>query len=305
MFLLLTKKNNDIFSTLHPATVVVFFCVMLTMVMVLTHPLYLTVLLMLAAWGIFHEDGWDAWRPILLLGLWITLFIVVINVFFSRNGSTIIWEGPRVWFLGKIFFTKEALLFALDMGLKLIATFALSVYFGLCLSFDRVFSLFYRLTPRSAQVLILSVIMFPKMIRRCRDVYDVMRLRGAPMQTGTLTARLNAHMPLLKVLLLSGLEDSWQMGETLYARGYASGQQRTYFTRLFVGRMDVFVWILSAVMTAVGVQSLFEGHGLMPFYPSINATIGSADILCLAVMIVGFLIFIYLNPIWKKWTFLR
>ena len=52
----------------------------------------------------------DRWKQQLIFGISMMLFVALINVFVSRNGSAILWQGPRLPLMGSFFITVESIL---------------------------------------------------------------------------------------------------------------------------------------------------------------------------------------------------
>ena len=113
--------------------------------------------------------------------------------------------------------------------------------------------------------------------------------------------RLRAHYPLLKVLLLSSLEDSWQTAEALYARAFGVGKRSCFSTESWhLG--DTIVALGALVVGLVYGASLLHRNGVMKFYPVLDCTMGLTDAWMLATLALGGMMLPLLDIGWRRWN---
>ncbi len=262
------------------------------MATVYTHPFYLFSLLVVVIFGVYSADGFKIWKKYLSFGLSMAVLIVFINIFVSPNGRTVLWEGKYL----KI--TGEALCYGLNMGLKLILVLSIFCFYETALPADKAFRFFARLAPNSALVLILTSLFIPQLRRRVGDVKLAMAARGYSFEGRNLWRKISSHYPLLKIMLLSSLEDSWATAEALHARGFGLGK-RNFYARDAWRKWDTIFSVIFLFSLVIFGISIFSHHGFYTFYPTMGALLRTQDIWFIFLLISSLSTVPFLNRILK------
>lgn len=291
-------------SQLHPATLLIYFMAIFLMATILNHPLYLLILFIFVIGLIVSLGALTKLKTYFLFSLMMLVFIVFMNTLVSKSGTTIIFRGPTLPVLGRILVSKEAMAFGFTMSLKLTVIVCAFCLIDHVLNSDRIFSLFTRLAPKSALTVILASIAVPRMKKNLHEIKTVMQYRGAHFGDQNLFQRIKSHYPLLKVLLLSSLEDSWQMGEALFARGFSS-TKRSYYQRFSWQRKDTLIAAGTAISILGFYLSLIRNKGTFSFYPTMDELFLKQDLAYMVCICAGLMIMPLLDFGWKKWKFFR
>jgi energy-coupling factor transport system permease protein len=290
------RKTHRFSDHLHPAAAIGYCLTLMIWAMTFTHPMYLGIVFILTVLGIIsvNRTAVASWIRQMRFGLGMTVTIVILNCFVSRNGSTILWASPVIPLLGKLTLSREAILFGLNMGFKLCVILTVFHLYTMAMSTDKNFSFFSRFAYKSALTLILTALLVPQMRRAVTNVYEVMKVRGAKFQHKNFLERVHSWYPLLKVCLVSALEDSWQTAEALHSRGFASGP-RTYYVREPWRRRDSFIMGNALIMLIILTGCLIKNKGFMDFYPTIQLSLDARDAMILMMFLLTALTLPVLN----------
>ncbi len=285
----MSPYKNNIPSFLHPMGVIIYFLVLATMAMAWTNPLYLSALWIVVLSGIMAARAVKKWRHAMSMALWMVFFILLVNMIVSRSGQTILWESPRLPFLGLLSISKESILFGLNMGFKLGLIISIFILYEVLMPAHKSFSFFSKFTPKSALTLILAALFVPQLKRRLSEVSLVMKIRGGEFDRGSYLAKLRARYPLLKIMLVSSLEDSWQIAEALHMRSFGAGK-RTYFTKDQWHRGDTLILSFALFSLAGFIYGLISKKGFLEFYPTVGKIIQGNDWFFISWIGIGLII---------------
>ena len=289
---------------MHTGVLIAYFVTVLLLAMIYTNPIYLFFLFGMVAVGICSCRKLKEWGRTLRFGLVLFLFIVVINIFVSRAGQTILWEGPRVPILGKLEISQEAIIFGCVMAFKLCLILSIFCWYETAVPTDKTFSFFSRAAAKSALVLILTAMLIPQMKRRLSDIVVAMQVRGYELQPAHLGRMIRRSSPILKVVLLSMLEDSWQTAEALQSKAFGTGQRTNYIQDVWRHRDSLVLAFLSLVWVGC-IVSFFQQRGFVTFYPKTEIIWTLQDIILISGMCAGLLVLPFLNELGRRWKFLK
>ena len=287
-------------ASLHPVALLTYFLMLFLMAMTYTHPLYLGAIAIAVMCGIRTAGAWSKWRRYLNLSIVMTLCLVVVNVLVSRNGNTVIFQGPRVPLFGAVLITHEALCFGLNMGLKFFVILSIFCLFEALMPADKSFGFFSRFIPHSALLVTMSTLLIPQMKRHVSKIYAVMKCRGAKFDDRGIE-NIRSRYPLVKVLFVSSLEDSWQTAEALYARAFGLGK-RTCFRKDDWHIGNTIIVLSSLIVGVVYLLSLSQHKGLMKFYPVIDPTVEAMDVWMIGLLLLGCMALPLLGIGWRRWN---
>lgn len=297
-------NNKSLLKNLHPITIISYCAILAAFSMIYTNPLYLFMLFLITLVNIFLVRSFKELKFYLLISLPIALLIIVINPLISNYGSTIIWRGPIIPVFGRITISFESLMFSLTMALKLILIISIFCLYNAMMDQDKALSFFSRFAPKSAVTIIMSALMVPKMKRDLIRISSVMYTRGARFDDKSIVSRIRSRYPILKILLLSSLEGSWDVAEAMHARGFASGK-RAFYQAENIKVKDLVV-IAGVVFSFLGfIFGLGQKKGIFSFYPTCNGLFDSHDVRFMCWIFSGILILPVFNIIWQRWKFLR
>lgn len=297
------REKDNLLHKLHPLTAVTYIAAIVILSLIFSHPVYLLGLFLAVGAAIAASGNLREWKPYLLVSLGMVAVIMLVNAVFVRAGSTVLLYGPRVPGLGKIKITLEAICFGAAMGIRLLVIISAFCLYTHAVHPDKVLKLFSRLGSKSVLAVTLSTRLFPLMARDALRIAEVQRCRGVKLDTGSRWQRLKNRLPIINVLLLSSLERSLQVAESMQARGYGSGK-RTYYSRDLWRPRDFLILSAVAVSLAAGIMAALQGWSGYTFYPRLEEF--RLDELKMAILVALTLtVPAVLGWGWKKWPLLK
>lgn len=201
-----------------------------------------------------------AW-PYLKFGLYITVFLFVINPLVSQAGLDVLWEadlGPL-----RIVISIQGIYFAVGMAIRLVAVVAAFALYTTLLDQDEQLAIMSSVSFRSGLVVSLATRMFPVLSRDATRISDAQRARGVELDRGGWRQRAVRRLPLLGALISRSLERATDIAESMEARGYGRAGRRSWRTgrRWLPG--DVFIVVTALGSIAAILWGL--GHGIASF----------------------------------------
>lgn len=202
---------------LHPITWVTWTAVVATAAMLTRNPLYL--LLLLGIVGINYlavsKNRLDAasWRSLLRVAAGLTLFAIPFNAFSVHSGSHVLFRLPARWLLIGGPITLEATIWGACSALSLMTLLLLFATFNLAINQGQIL----RLTPgfiyEAGLIVSIALTFFPQMLVSAREIHEAQLIRGHRMR------HARDLLPFIMALLTTGLERSFQLAESMEARG--------------------------------------------------------------------------------------
>lgn len=138
----------------------------------------------------------------------------VINTLFSHQGKTIIFELPQEWLIIGGAFTLESFTYGLINGLVIAVLFIIFNIINLALSTRQITHLIPKIFYPIAIMLTISLTFFPTIQRRISEIKEAQQLRGNQMK------KISDWLPIVLPLLISSLEKSITLSESMTARGF-------------------------------------------------------------------------------------
>ncbi|MEW5921389.1 MAG: energy-coupling factor transporter transmembrane component T [Bacillota bacterium] len=273
--------------------------------MLLFHPLVLLALLLPLVLALAAAGGLAQWRKSLKYFLIMIFLSMIINITVNKMGATVLWLGPVLPFFGRFIITLESLFFGLVMGCRLLIVFSAFILYNLVLNPDRALFAFAKIFPRSAMLVALTAKTIPYLGQQMQRAAEIQQCRGINYYRGNLANRINNRLPLIKVLFLSALEDSFNLGESIQARAYGSGSRSCYF-RSSPRPRDYFVLSASLGAALLLLWLLLKGEGSFQFFPRMRVLILSGgQVAAMVYICLLLLVPVLLSWGWSKWDYLK
>ncbi len=194
--------------------------------------------------------------------LFLLIFTAALNLFFGR-GETVLAE----W--GFLVITKEAvystIFFAVRLFLLVLGSAVLTLTTSPVSLTDGIESLLTPLKwvrfPVHELALIMSIALrfIPILTEETARIMNAQKSRGADFETGGLTQRIKAILPIIGPLLFSAFRRADELGDAMDARCYSGGGKRTKYKKLtFTWRDAVaFLWIVAVIVAVVLCKARF------------------------------------------------
>lgn len=299
------RAQGRFLQRLHPLAALLYVLVLFVLVMISDNPLYLVLLLVIIGLAIWSADGLKVWETSMAFGLTMTILLIIINALFVRSGDTIIWYGPYVPVLGKLSISLEAIFFGIVMGLRLLAVISVFVLYTRMVHPDKLLSVFASFASKSALVLSMSTRLFPLLNQRLQSIREVQMLRGVDYRQGSYLERVRKYAQLFNNLLVTSLEDAFEMAEAMQARGYGAGRRTRYRSDIWRPR-DTLTAFASILALITGIYGAMSGFSKFEFYPVLGYLIGSSMTVILLGILTGLLaIPLFAGWGWHRWSFIK
>lgn len=195
---------------------------------------------------------------------WLAATVCVValaNMLFANEGETVLFYlGPRAMRL-------EALWYGLCAGGMLAAVFTWMSSYAACMDSAATTALLGNVAPTISLMVSQVMRLVPQFARRGRLVEDVAAAVPAAAPR-TARERVRGHLRTVSVLVGWGLDDSLGRSDAMRARGYGCGCRRTTYRRYRLGRADVTLLALIALLVAVNIPLAAIAVGQYTFYPA-------------------------------------
>lgn len=273
---------------LHSSVLIFYFVGLMLFVMTFSSPLYLIAIFLVSIVSIWQQKNLNAFLNLALVFVPLSIVIILVNLLVSQNGENIIYKIPNIPLFGTIFFTYESLIYALVMGVKLCLMMTLVFWYDTWVGAERSFFFFSKIIPRSSFLVTWTAFLIPQMRRKICEANLVFKSRGLCYKASFFT-RIKNVAPLIKVILLSALEDSWARAEALAFRAYGTGDRTSYFIEKWkLNDMLAICFILMAF--GLCLYAVIYLGAYSEFYPIVNIRFNMQDIIVLSLITILLLV---------------
>jgi energy-coupling factor transport system permease protein len=205
---------------LHPVTWVTW-AVTGTVAATLTHnPLYLAILVGVVAiqHALASQRHPDArgWRALLRISLGIALLVIPLNALNAHAGSHVLFRLPSGWPLIGGNITLEGVVWGATTALGLLVLIVLFATFNLEVNQSQILHLTPAFVYEAGLTVSIALTFIPQMLVSAREIHEAQLIRGHRMR------RARDMLPLVMALLTTGLERSFQLAESMEARGFGN-----------------------------------------------------------------------------------
>jgi len=263
------KEKENLIYKLHPVAMVSYVFVILLLSLMFNHPAYLLGLFIAVGLVILSSGNYREWKGYLKMTMRLIVMIMVLNVIIINHGATALYSGPTLPVIGHFKITLEALAFGMGMGIRLLVMTSAFCLYTYAIHPDKALKLFSKWGNKSVLMITLSTRLFPLMLADYKRITEVQKCRGVKLTNIKWKDRVRNTLPIVSVLLLSSLERSFQLAESMQARGYGSGKRSAY-SHNYLRPRDVILIITSLLALIAGVWALFNNWTHYDYYPRIQ-----------------------------------
>lgn len=283
---------KNCYKKLHVITSVIINTIFLIITFLTNNPFLLFSIFIVLSIIFFTSNNISKQKTGLILFIPFSLVTILINIFFASEGSHILF------IIGSRKITWEALLYALMLSFKLLIVIYIFQTLAIMLDSDRAVSYFSSVLPKSTMLLMISLKLFPIMKRRINRLKEIYSIRGLDFESKGIKKKLLSYIPVLSILLEDSLENSFDIGEAAYVRGFLSSKRSVYDRQSFE-KIDFIFLITSAALFITYLTFYISGRDSYDFYALTTKAFLSSNIIIVILLIILVLILEILY-LWRK-----
>lgn len=297
------KERAKLFQSLSCEAAVAYIAVLVLLSLFFSHPLYLITIFLALNVVIMSAGILEEWLSYLKFSLILILIIILVNMLFVHAGSTVLWRGPRLPFFGTVRITLEALCYGIGMGVRLLLMMGAFCLLNYAVHPDLLLKTLGGGRSKIMLALSISLRLLPIIADDFVRITEAQRCRGVEFKESSLRQRIRKYIPVLNTVLLSSLERSFQLAESLQSRGYGVPGRTCYRQVLWRPRdyLVITMIVLGLIYAIVLVLTGWTGY---IYYPKLQ-TIKGTEILMAVSLALFFLFPALLDWGWQKCPFLR
>lgn len=294
------RERGTFLQKLHPTAVVMLIGTYIVSFLVIKNPIYLimvvsSLLVMAILDGSLKEimDYGKIAAPFVII-------MMIVNPLLVRNGSTVLYRGTINFpVIGALRITLEAIVYGIFMGVRIMCVTCAFGFGNMIINADRSFAYFSKYLKKSALLMSMTINLFPRLMREHSRIIEVEKMRGNSPKEGNMRKKIKGQGNIINILFLSSVEDSIDMAESMYSRGYGTGKRSSYFLEK-VRKEDIAMVLISIVLIISLIVLKHKFLDNMAFYPKVSNPVEL--ITSRGVCIIG-LFFLPSLVIWRyeKW----
>ena len=267
------RDKGTAIHRLNPFVKLVWVAAIFVLSLVFNHPLYLLLLFLSTLPLVIAAKVWREWASVMKFALYLSLAIIIINAIVSYHGSHVLWQAPfRIPPLGAPIITLEAVFFGVGMSLRLLTIISAFTILTSAVHPDDIMLAMIKLKLPYKSVLVtsLSTRFIPTLIDDVERISDVQRSRGLELDRGNLVQKIRSRMAIIIPLLSNSLDRTVQVAEAMESRAFGSGDKRSFYKEIKLGRLDVPALISGFLPVVLGIFMRWWGHGDYQYYPTLE-----------------------------------
>ncbi len=266
------------FMKYHPLTQFIFFLSVLLVTMLIMHPVFLAISLAAGSAYILYSGGVRAFLKNLVMMVFISLTIIIINSLVSHGGITIITYLPDGNAL-----TLESVIFGIAAALLMSGILSWFYSLNRILTSDRIIYLFGRFSPKLALLISMTLNFISRFRIQLSSVRAAQYAVGRDMKNGKPIVRIKNGIRIFSAMIQWSLENSVDTADSMKSRGYGL-KKRTCFTLFRITLRDIITIGTVIVSDSYIIFAYMTGGLDYSYYPYFE--ISSVNIFTLSVYAV-------------------
>lgn len=257
-------------QTFHSLVGLFYITVLFAASMISAHPLLTGGVFLLTLLALAEAGALEKGERILQYGIWMCLFIMILNPLLIRAGETILWAGPELPLAGTIQISMEAVCYGAAMGVRLMTLMLIACLGQVMIHSDRLLGQFARFAGKPLLMLAIAVRLFPLIERDFAEAREVQEMRGIDFNAGGLSVRVAKYAWIYRAVLVSVLEGSFQTAEAMQARAFGSGPRSSY-RRDYWRPRDLICLLAASLALLLLVYAQIKGCYDFSYYPRLGS----------------------------------
>lgn len=254
--------ENAEFYRYHPVVNFVYFALVIGITMFSMSPYFLAVTFISAWVYSVLLKGMEIIKFNLVMCISIMLITVIINLFFSGNGETVLFyiNTNRV--------TAESAAYGLASSVMLISVVIWFTAFNVMMSADKLIYLFGKAAPVLGLTLSMIFRFVPLLKNRFTEIALGQKCMKRSHSEGNLIQRARQLLKEVSILIAWSLEASIESADSMEARGYGLRGRTSFHLFQFTGRDCRLLAFMTTVSLPV-IYGISKGVTDMCFYPGL------------------------------------
>jgi energy-coupling factor transport system permease protein len=217
----------------------------------------------------------------------LALLVAAVNPLVSREGLTLLVQGPVVPLYGTLDVTLEAVVYGAIAGLRVLVIVLAFALYSATVDPDAVLRGLRKIAPRSALTAALATRMAPLLARDAERMQEAYALRADASGDHRLGARMRRAGAMTRALGAGALERAMDSAASLEVRGYGARvpARRGAADRIPWSRADRAFALAALSLTVLPVALRLSGGGWFDPYPTVAAD-GGVAVASVAVLLV-------------------
>ena len=272
--------------------------------LIFNNPVYLLILLLSTIPLVIAAGVRKEWASLIKYTAIFSVLLITINTLLNANGAHPLRQAPfRIPLLGAPAITLEAFIFGAAMSLRLLAIMSAFTLLTFTIHPDDIMLVMIklRLPYKSVLVTSLSTRFVPTLIDDAERISDVQRSRGLELDSGKLIQRARNRLAVIIPLLSNSLDRAVQVAEAMEARGFGSGDKRTFYKEITLSRPDIPALALAVLPMTLGALIRAWGLGDYQYFPALGRlSFSGSEIALISLLALSLIALVPLASLIKK-----
>ncbi|WP_211746054.1 energy-coupling factor transporter transmembrane component T [Paenibacillus sp. Marseille-Q4541] len=256
------------FASLHPRLCFIYFAGLITICMLVKHPVYLGAAFLVTILLNFSIDRGRSLRKGLVRYLLIALVIFITNPLFSSRGATILFyllDRPV---------TLESIVYGAIFAISLLSVLFAFVAFNLIITPEKMLYLITPFAPRTAFIVTVTLRFVPLLTSRLKEIMTIKRIMGQGKEQSqqmkkSKKNRMQNGMESLHTLISWSLEEALITASSMRARGYGVTKRSSARIYKMDNRDRIVMWIIILTGTNLIIGAWY-GVNRYDIYPRLS-----------------------------------
>ena len=231
---------HDSFAEYHPFVNFIYFALVISFSLVLTHPLAQGIALLSAIIYLRSVSGKKSIQFLLKYCIPMVGITAFVNPAFNHEGMTIL-----LYFSNGNPLTLESILYGFSSGILLVTILLWFTSFHRVMTSDKFIYLFGKVIPALSLVLSMTLRFVPRLKAQMNTVAESQKCIGRDVSNGSLWSRMKTAVLFFSIVLTWSLENAIETADSMKSRGYGLRGRSAYSNYRFEERDKyVSIWFL-------------------------------------------------------------
>ncbi|HZJ84609.1 MAG TPA: energy-coupling factor transporter transmembrane component T [Syntrophomonadaceae bacterium] len=262
------QAKSNLFYLTNPAVMLGLLISWVFLVLLFQQPLYIISIFVLVNLTMIFSGNFSNLIRQLKYALPLIIIIILINLLFNQNGTTILGSiNVFGWLLN---FYEESLFYGFISAIKLLTIISAFNFYSLVIDPDEMLNLTRKLGYKISLIVNMSMRLFPLIAEDYGRIQAIQKHRSLVTVNPTTAEKIKDLVPTMSILLMNSLDRSLMTSESLYSRGFNSGNHTVYkqikwhFTDALL-MINIFLLVICALWVQM------KGLGFYSYYPKISS----------------------------------